>query len=49
MKKMIKGLRFKIFGAASNEDIKELLLGIVFTAAVLAGLIIGLNLVDILR
>ena len=26
MKKMIKGLRFKIFGAASNEDIKELLL-----------------------
>ena len=46
---MIKGLRFKIFGAASNEDIKELLLGIVFTTAVLAGLIIGLNLVDILR
>ena len=49
MKKMIKGLRFKIFGAASNEDIKELLLGMVFTTAVLAGLIIGLNLVDILR
>lgn len=49
MKKMIKGLRFKIFGAASNEDIKELLLGVVFTTAVLAGLIIGLNLVDILR
>ena len=46
---MIKGLRFKIFGAASNEDIKELLLGMVFTTAVLAGLIIGLNLVDILR
>lgn len=46
---MIKGLRFKIFGAASNEDIKELLLGVVFTTAVLAGLIIGLNLVDILR
>ena len=49
MKKMIKGLRFKIFGAASNEDIKELLLGVVFTTAVLAGLIIGLSLVDILR
>ena len=49
MKKMIKGLRFKIFGAANNEDIKELLLGVVFTTAVLAGLIIGLNLVDILR
>lgn len=49
MKKMIKGLRFKMFGAASNEDIKELLLGVVFTTAVLAGLIIGLNLVDILR
>ena len=46
---MIKGLRFKIFGTASNEDIKELLLGVVFTTAVLAGLIIGLNLVDILR
>lgn len=49
MKKMIKGLRFKIFGAAKTEDIKELLLGTVFTTAVLAGLIIGLNLVDILR
>ena len=49
MKKMIKGLRFKMFGAASNEDIKELLLGVVFTTAVLAGLIIGLNIVDILR
>lgn len=49
MKKMIKGLRFKIFGAARTEDIKELLLGTVFTTAVLAGLIIGLNLVDILR
>ena len=49
MKKMIKGLRFKIFGAANNEDIKELLLGVVFTTAVMAGLIIGLNLVDILR
>lgn len=49
MKKIIKGLRYKVFGAASNEDIKELLLGIVFTTAVLAGLIIGLNLVDILR
>lgn len=49
MKKIIKGLRFKIFGAAKTEDIKELLLGVVFTTAVLAGLIIGLNLVDILR
>ena len=49
MKKMIKGLRFKIFGAAKTEDIKELLLGVVFTTVVLTGLIIGLNLVDILR
>lgn len=48
MKKMIKGLRFKIFGAASNEDIKELVFGIVFTTAVLAGLIIGLNVIGIL-
>ena len=49
MKKTIKGLRFKIFGAAKTEDIKELVFGTVFTTAVLAGLIIGLNLVDILR
>ena len=49
MKKMIKGLRFKIFGAASNEDIKELLLGVAFTTAVLAGLIIGLKVIGILR
>ena len=46
---MLKTLRYKVFGAASNEDIKELLLGVVFTTAVLAGLIIGLNLVGILR
>ena len=46
---MIKGLRFKIFGAASNEDIKELLLGMVFTTAVMAGLIIGLKVIGILR
>ena len=46
---MLKTLRYKVFGAASNEDIKELVFGIVFTAAVLAGLIIGLNLIDILR
>ena len=46
---MLKTLRYKVFGAASKEDIKELLLGVVFTTAVLAGLIIGLNLVDILR
>ena len=49
MKKIIKGLRFKIFGAAKTEDIKELVFGILFTTAVMTGLIIGLNLVDILR
>lgn len=49
MEKIIKGLRFKIFGAAKTEDIKELLLGVVFTTAVLAGLIIGLNVIGILR
>ena len=48
MKKIIKGLRYKVFGAASNEDIKELLIGTVLTAAMFAGLAIGLNLVDIL-
>ena len=45
---MLKTLRYKVFGAASKEDIKELLLGIVFTTAVLAGLIIGLNVIGIL-
>ena len=49
MKKIIKGLRYKVFGAASNEDIKELIIGTVLTAAMFAGLAIGLNLVDILR
>lgn len=49
MKKIIKGLKYKVFGAASNEDIKELIFGIVFTTAVLAGLIIGLNVIGILR
>ena len=49
MKKMIKGLRFKIFGAASIEDIKAFVFGFVFAAAVMAGLIIGLNVIGILR
>ena len=49
MKKIIKGLRYKIFGAASTEDIKAFVFGFVFAAAVMAGLIIGLNLVGILR
>ena len=46
---MLKTLRYKVFGAASNEDIKELLIGTVLTAAMFVGLVIGLNLVDILR
>lgn len=49
MKKIIKGLRFKIFGAASTEDIKAFVFGFAFTAAVMAGLIIGLNVIGILR
>ena len=49
MKKIIKGLRFKIFGAASAEDIKVFVLGFAFTAGVMAGLIIGLNVIGILR
>lgn len=49
MKKIIKGLRFKIFGAASTEDIKAFVFGFVFAAAVMAGLIIGLNVIGILR
>ena len=47
MKKIIKGLRFKIFGAASAEDIKAFVFGFVFAAAVMAGLIIGLNVIGI--
>ena len=46
---MLKTLRYKVFGAASKEDIKELLIGTVLTAAMFVGLVIGLNLVDILR
>ena len=49
MKKIIKGLRYKIFGAASTEDIKTFAFGFVFTVAVMAGLIIGLNVIGILR
>ena len=49
MKKIIKGLRFKIFGAAKTEDIKTFAFGFVFTAAVMACLIIGLNIIGILR
>ena len=49
MKKMIKGLRFKIFGAAKTEDIKDRVFGIVFTTAVMAGRIIGRKVIGILR
>ena len=49
MKKTIKGLRYKIFGAASTEEIKVFVFGFVFAAAVMAGLIIGLNVIGILR
>ena len=49
MKKIIKGLRYKIFGAATTEDIKTFAFGFVFTAAVMAGLIIGLHVIGILR
>lgn len=46
---MLRGLRYKIFGQAANEDIKELLLGIVFTAGVMISLIVGLNIIGILE
>ena len=46
---MLKTLRYKIFGAASTEDIKAFVFGFVFAAAVMAGLIIGLNVIGILR
>lgn len=49
MKKIIKGLRYKIFGAASTEDVKVFAFGFVFAAAVMAGFIIGLNVIGILR
>ena len=49
MKKIIKGLRYEMVGAASTEDIKAFVFGFVFAAAVMAGLIIGLNVIGILR
>lgn len=45
---MLKTLRYKVFGAASNEDIKEFALGFVMTAGVMVAMIIGLNLIGIL-
>ena len=46
---MLRGLRYKIFGQATNEDIKELVLGVVLVTGTIIGLIIGLNVIGILR
>lgn len=45
---MLKGLRYKIFGQATDEDIKEFAIGFVMTAGVMMAMIIGLNLIGIL-
>ena len=46
---MLKGWRYKIFGPATNEDIKELFLGAVLATGTIIGLIIGLNVIGILE
>ena len=46
---MLRYLRYKIFGQATNEDIKELVLGVVLAMGTIIGLIIGLNVIGILR
>ena len=45
---MLKTLRYKIFGQATDEDIKEFAIGFVMTAGVMMAMIIGLNLIGIL-
>lgn len=49
MTDMLKGWRYKIFGQATNEDIKELVLGFVLATGTMIGMIIGLNVIDILE
>lgn len=46
---MLRSLRYRIFGQATNEDIKELVLGVVLAMGTIIGLIIGLNVIGILR
>ena len=46
---MLRSLRYKIFGQATNEDIKELVLCVVLAMGTIIGLIIGLNVIGILR
>lgn len=46
---MLRILRYKIFGQVTNEDIKELVLGVALATGTIIGLIIGLNVIGILR
>ena len=41
---MLRSLRYRIFGQATDEDIKEIALGVVMTAGGMMSMIIGLNL-----
>ena len=45
---MLRSLRYKIFGQATDEDIKEFAIGFVMTAGLMMAMIIGLNLIGIL-
>lgn len=45
---MLRSLRYRIFGQATDEDIKEFAIGFVMTAGVMVAMIIGLNLIGIL-
>lgn len=46
---MLRSLRYRIFGQATNEDIKELVLGVALVTGTIIGLIIGLNVIGILK
>ena len=46
---MLRSLRYRIFGQATNENIKELVLGFVLATGTMIGMIIGLNVIGILR
>ena len=49
MRKALRHIRLKMFGAASSEDIKQFCFGMIFVIIVFAGLYLGLHLINILQ
>ena len=49
MRKTLRQIRLRMFGAASNEDIKQFCFGMIFVIIVFAGLYLGLQLISILQ